>query len=201
MAFYGDSMRALQDRWEGRAVPDRLEQVRMHREFTEADRRMIAEAPFFFLATHGADSVDCSFKGGDPGFVRVTGPNRLEWPDYDGNRMHRSLGNIAETGRAGLLFIRLDGACFDGSAARLRLNGRAEIDDSPEAVAGLPGAKRLVRFEAEHIFPNCPRYIPTMSAEGASDYVPRPGHVPPEPPWKSSDWARDLFEAERDAES
>ena len=73
MPFYDPKMRELQDRYEGRAVADRLEQVRRHDEFTEADRAMIAQAPFFFLATYSETSVDCSFKGGAPGFVRVTG--------------------------------------------------------------------------------------------------------------------------------
>ncbi len=196
MPFYDPKMRELQDRYEGRAVPDRLEQVRRHDAFTEADRAMIAQAPFFFLATFSETSVDCSFKGGAPGFVRVTGPNTLEFPDYDGNRMYRSLGNIAATGRCGLLFIRLDGALFDGSAARMRISGRAEIDDRPEAVADLPGARRLVRVVAEHIFPNCPRYIPRMDVAEPSPHAPRPGHTPPEAAWKSSEWMRDLFEDE-----
>ena len=194
MPFYDPAMRMLQDRYEGRAVPDRLEQVRRHDAFTEADRAMIGDAAFFFLSTYSDTSVDCSFKGGAPGFVQVTGPASLAWPDYDGNRMYRSLGNILATGRAGLLFIRLDGRRFDGSAARLRLSGRAEIDDSPEAIEGLPGARRLVRFTAEHIFPNCPRYIPDMTTNAPSENAPREGHTPPEATWKSAEWMKDLFE-------
>ena len=49
---------------------------------------------------------------------------------------------------------------------------------------------------AEHIFPNCPRYIPTMGAAEPSPHAPRPGHTPPEAAWKSADWMRDLFETE-----
>lgn len=196
MPFYDPKMRDLQDRSEGRAVADRLEQVRRHDAFTESDRAMIAQAPFFFLATYSDTSVDCSFKGGVPGFVRVTGPSSLEFPDYDGNRMYRSLGNILASGRCGLLFIRLDGARFDGSAARMRISGRAEIVEDPAAVAEHPGARRLVRVTAEHIFPNCPRYIPAMQSGTPSPHAPRPGHTPPEAEWKSADWMRDLFESQ-----
>lgn len=196
MAFYHEGMRALQDRYEGRAVADRLETHRMHRVFTDEDRQLIESAPFFFLATASAESVDCSFKGGAPGFVRVVGEREIAWPDYDGNRMYRSLGNLAVNDRVGLLFLRLDGEPFDGSAARMRINGRARIDDSAEAIAGLPGAKRLIRVTAEHIFPNCPRYIPRMELVEPSAYAPADGRTPPEPPWKRKPMVKDIFDAE-----
>lgn len=198
MTFYHDGMRALQDRYEGRAVADRLEQHRMHTEFTDDDRQMIEAAPFFFLATAAGDSVDCSFKGGEPGFVRVTGDSSLAWPDYDGNRMYRSLGNIRESSRVGLLFIAFDGRQFDGLAARMRVNGHATVDESPEALADLPGAKRLISVAVDQIFPNCPRYILTMELVEPSEFAPRKGHTPPEPAWKDRPMVKDIFDAERD---
>ena len=197
MDFFHDGMRELQDRYEGRAVPDRLAANRMRKAFNESDREFIETSPFFFLATSTPDSVDCSFKGGEPGFVRVIGDNQLTWPDYDGNRMYRSLGNVARNPKVGLLFIRFDGKLFDGSA-RLRVNGRAEIDASPEAVAGLHGAKRLVRFTADHIFTNCPRYIPRMDLREASVYIPREGYDPPGPAWKERSFVKDIFDKERE---
>jgi predicted pyridoxine 5'-phosphate oxidase superfamily flavin-nucleotide-binding protein len=103
MSMYHDGQRQLQDRYSGRAVADRLEQHRLHRTFTDDDRAFIETAPFFFLATAWQDSVDCSMKGGMPGFVRVTAPNEIAWPDYDGNRMYRSLGNILKNPAVGLL--------------------------------------------------------------------------------------------------
>jgi hypothetical protein len=189
-------MRELQDRYEGRAVPDRLAEHRMRNQFNDADREFIETSAFFFLATASPDSVDSSFKGGEPGFVRVVGDNQIAWPDYDGNRMYRSLGNITVNPRVGLLFVRFDGKLFN-NAARLRINGLAEIDESPAAVTGLPGAKRLVRVTAEHIFSNCPRYIPNLGADEASVYVPREGYTPPDPPWKSMPFVADVFEGER----
>ena len=73
MDFYHSGMRELQDRYEGRAVPDRLAANRMRDKFNDEDREFIETSPFFFLATATQDSVDCSFKGGEPGFVRVVG--------------------------------------------------------------------------------------------------------------------------------
>ena len=167
-------MRELQDHYEGRAVPDRLAANRMRTRFTDADREFLETSPFFFLATSTLENIDCSFKGVEPGFVRVVGENVLAWPDYDGKRMYRRLGNLTQNARVGLLFMRFDGMLLDG-AARLRINGRAEIDESEAATAGLDGAKILVRVTADHLFTNCPRYIPKMVFEERSIYTPREG--------------------------
>jgi hypothetical protein len=78
--FYHDGMRELQDRFDGRRVADGLEKHRLHFEFWEQDRRLIEEAQFFFIATSYQDNVDCSMRSGDPGFVRITAPDTLEWP-------------------------------------------------------------------------------------------------------------------------
>jgi predicted pyridoxine 5'-phosphate oxidase superfamily flavin-nucleotide-binding protein len=196
MDFYHDGMRRLQDRYEGREVADRLASNRMRTSFNDQDRACIETSPFFFLATSTPENVDCSFKGGEPGFVRVTGHNTLAWPDYDGNRMYRSLGNICRNPRVGLLFVRFDGKLFNG-AGRLRISGRATIDDSAEAMAGLPGAKRLVRVTAEHIFTNCPRYIPKLTIEEPSVHIPRQGYAPPDPAWKSMPFVKDIVDQER----
>lgn len=197
MDFYHDGMRELQDRYEGRGVPDRLADNRMRRAFNADDRACIETSPFFFLSTATDESVDSSFKGGEPGFVRVTGDNTLAWPDYDGNRMYRSLGNILRNPRVGLLFVRFDGKTFN-NAGRLRINGFAEIDDRPEAIEGLPGAKRLIRVRAEYIYTNCPRYIPKLATEEPSVYVPRENHSPPDPDWKSMTFVKDVFDKERE---
>ena len=196
MDFYHDGMREMQDRYEGRSIPDRLAANRVRTKFNDEDRACIETSAFFFLATATPESVDCSFKGGEPGFVRVIGDNVVAWPDYDGNRMYRSLGNIARNPRVGLLFVRFDGRLFN-KAGRLRISGCAEIDESVEAIAGLPGAKRLVRVTAQHIFTNCPRYIPKMTSETPSVYVPREGYTPPDPAWKSMPFVKDIFERER----
>src|SRR4051812_22923030 len=101
--------RALQDRFDGRRVADALEARRRVTAFLPEHVAFIEAAPFFFLATAAEGAVDCSFKGGPPGFVRITGPATLEWPDYDGNSMYLSLGNIARSAAIGMLFIAFDG--------------------------------------------------------------------------------------------
>jgi len=108
--FYHDGMRELQDRFDGRRVADALEKHRLHFEFWEQDRKLIEEARFFFIATSYQDNVDCSMRSGDPGFVKITGPDTLEYPEYDGNNMYRTLGNISG--------IRTSGCCSFASTVR-----------------------------------------------------------------------------------
>ncbi|MEM6619602.1 MAG: pyridoxamine 5'-phosphate oxidase family protein [Pseudomonadota bacterium] len=171
--LFHDGHRALQDRFDGRRLADALERQFRAETFAPDHIALIENAEFFFLATAHEDSVDCSFKGGPPGFVRVTGPRTLEWPDYDGNSMYRSLGNLARSPRAGLLFMR-----FDGTPVRLRVNGLCDLVETP-------GAKLTVRLEADEIFPNCPRYIKDIARGAASQYLPSENGAGPKPDWKT----------------
>ena len=117
--MYHDGNRQLQDRFDSRRISDRLEEKLAHVEFTADDKAFIEALPYFFLATADAEGrPDCSFKGGPPGFVRVTGPAELAFPDYDGNGMFKSLGNVVVNPEIGLLFIAMH-----GKPRRLRVNG------------------------------------------------------------------------------
>ncbi len=178
-SMFHDGHRDLQDRFDGRRVADALETHRRLVDFGEDQRTFIEASEYFFLATAHGDSVDCSFKGGPAGFVQVTGPTTLEWPDFDGNSMYRSLGNLLLSPSVGMLFIR-----FDASSYRLRVNGSAEILETHPRLADYPGAKMIIRLQAREIFPNCPRYIPDLTAGTPSQYLPRAGDPLPKPDWK-----------------
>jgi uncharacterized protein len=180
--------RALQDRHDGRRVADKLEARRRVSAFEPQHVALIGAAPFFFLATAAEGAVDCSFKGGPPGFVRVTGPAELEWPDYDGNSMYLSLGNILKSPAIGMLFI-----AFDGRSLRLRLRGQASLVEDPARIAAIPGARRLVRVAVTDIFPNCPRYIPDLAGGAPSAYLPQPDGSSQAPEWKGRDYIREIL--------
>jgi predicted pyridoxine 5'-phosphate oxidase superfamily flavin-nucleotide-binding protein len=181
MPMYHEGNRALQDAFGSQALADRLEEKLRRDRFTEDDAAFIAAQSFFFLATaDAAGRPDCSFKGGAPGFARVIAPDLLVFPDYDGNGMFKSLGNLAVNPHVGLLFIAMG-----EKPARLRVNGRAEVAADDPGMAAVPGAQLLVKVTPTDIFPNCPRYIPRMTVEAASAYVPKPGEAPVEPRWKS----------------
>src|SRR3954471_18218958 len=108
--LFHEGSRALQDAFHSRPIADRLETVTLHTAFTPSDRGFIESAIYFFLATADVEGrPDVSFKGGPAGFVRVTGPGELAFPDYDGNGMFRSLGNLSVNPNVGLLFIAMHG--------------------------------------------------------------------------------------------
>jgi hypothetical protein len=93
--MYHDGNRALQDRFDSRRISDRLEEELTRTAFTADDKAFIESAIYFFLSTADADGrPDCSFKGGPAGFVRVTGPSELAFPDYDGNGMSSTCTNV-----------------------------------------------------------------------------------------------------------
>jgi uncharacterized protein len=187
---YHEGMRRLQDRFDTRRLADRLDERLARSAFTPEDRVFIESRPLFFLATADAKGrPDCSFKAGDPGFVRVTADSELAFPSYDGNGMFRSLGNVLVNPAVALLFIDFE------RPDRLRVNGRATLEERDPLLAQFPGAQVVVRVRAERIFPNCPRYIPRMTLVEPSAYVPREGHTPPVPRWKTFDAFRDVLPA------
>ena len=194
-AMFHAENRALQDRFGSRALADRLVETRRRAAFTAEDAAFISSCPFFFLATADAEGrPDCSFKGGDPGFVRVLAPDLLAFPDYDGNGMFKSLGNIRANPAVGLLFMSFDPAA---RPARLRVNGTAAVAEDDPLLRDFPGGQLLVRVRPLHVFPNCPRYIPDLAAKVLSPYTPRPGSVPPEPEWKGREALRGVVPPRR----
>lgn len=179
--MYHPGQRRLQDRFDSRRIADRLEEVTVHEEFTEEDRGFIEGSPFFFLGTADAEGrPEVSYKGGVPGFVRVTGPRELAFPCYDGNGMFRSFGNVLVNPQVQLLFLNFE------DPDRMRVSGTARLDAQDPLMPETEGAQFICRVTAERIFPNCPRYIHRMKLLDVSPYAPREGHHPPVPGWKKA---------------
>jgi predicted pyridoxine 5'-phosphate oxidase superfamily flavin-nucleotide-binding protein len=185
MTMFHSGNRALQDKYGGRAVADRIVELVETTSFTDEFQEFVESVPFFFLATSAGENTDCSFKGGAPGFVRVTAPDQLIFPDYDGNRMYKSLGNIVENPNVGLLFLKFGAEEGQGELyLRLRISGKASIHEDHDALSDYPGAKRIVQVDITHIFPNCPRYVPHMEQVAPSRHIPEAGKDQPVPAWK-----------------
>jgi predicted pyridoxine 5'-phosphate oxidase superfamily flavin-nucleotide-binding protein len=188
--LYHDGARELQDRFDTRRLADRLEQVKVHDAITPDDRAFIERMDMCFLATADAEGrPQCSYKGGDPGFVLVLDEHTLAFPSYDGNGMYLSAGNLRVNPHVGLLFVDFAG----DPPRRLRLNGIASVDPRDPLRDRFPGAQLVIRVRATQVFPNCPRYIHRMAVVERSRYVPRAGQEPPVPAWKRADWARDVL--------
>ncbi len=191
--MFHDGNRRLQDQFDSRRIADRLVEKLTRVAFSDGDRAFIEGAMFFFLATSDdRGRPDCSFKGGTPGFVRIVGADELAFPDYDGNGMFKSLGNISVNPSVGMLFIDMG-----EKPRRLRVNGEATVSSDDPLMKSFPGAQLLVRVKARAIFPNCPRYIVTPGTTEPSQYAPRPGHEPPEPAWKGFDDFKDYVPPRR----
>ncbi|HEX9167162.1 MAG TPA: pyridoxamine 5'-phosphate oxidase family protein [Gemmatimonadales bacterium] len=185
---YSDASRRLQDRFDTRRLADRLAEVKVHQEFTDADREFIQARDMFFLATVDQDGQPtCSYKGGDPGFVTVLDPKTLAFPCYDGNGMFLSMGNVTQTGRVGMLFVDFE------RQRRVRVEGLAELAFEHPLMARYPEAQGVVLVRVTAIYPNCPRYVHHYQLVERSSFVPRRGLVTPTPDWKRSEWARDVL--------
>ncbi len=188
MSMYHEGNRDLQDHFGSRPLADRLVERLWRCRFKDEDKALIENAGFFFLATADREGrPDCSFKGGPPGFVKVPSSDLLVFPDYDGNGMFKSLGNIKLNPQVGLLFVTLG-----EKPQRLRVNGRASLHFEDPMLEELAGAQLIVRVIPEDIFPNCPRYIPNLDANKPSDDLPRVNVAPKEPAWKTFDAFKDV---------
>ena len=186
--MYHARSRELQDLFDTRRLADRLVEKLVRARFTDEDRAFIEKQSMFFLATADAGGYpDCSYKGGAPGFVRVLDPSTLAFPSYDGNGMFKSLGNLRSNPRVGLLFLNFE------KPQRLRVNGTANVSTEDPLLSLVPGAQAIVRVQAHHIFPNCPRYVHRMQFVERSPYVPAEGVTPPVPAWKTFPEFKDVL--------
>jgi predicted pyridoxine 5'-phosphate oxidase superfamily flavin-nucleotide-binding protein len=188
--IYHEGQRSLQDRHDTRRLADRIEQVILRDRLTAEDRAFVERLELFFLATADAQGrPNCSYKGGDPGFVRAPDEHTIAFPSYDGNGMYLSAGNVLANPHVGLLFIDLE------RPRRLRVNGVAAVRENDELGPLFPGAQFVVRVRVREVFDNCPRYIHRYRLEERSAFVPRTGETPPVPNWKRAPWACDVLPA------
>ncbi|MEU0648352.1 pyridoxamine 5'-phosphate oxidase family protein [Streptomyces umbrinus] len=142
---------------------------------TEEDIALVDSTDTFFIATTDLDgNADASHRGGNPGFLHVRGPRHLRWPDYVGNSMFNTFGNLEVNPRAGLMIPNWT------TGTLLHLTGTAAVDWDPDHAAALPGAQRVVDFTVEHLVridhasplrwsaPRLSRFNPPIAHEGAS---------------------------------
>jgi predicted pyridoxine 5'-phosphate oxidase superfamily flavin-nucleotide-binding protein len=190
-SMFHTGSRALQDRFDTRRIANRIEEKLVGDVIDQHDKKFIEKQDMFFIATsdeHGRPN--CSYKGGAPGFVRVVDDHTIAFPNYDGNGMYLTMGNLTRNPHVGLLFISFE------TGHRLRFNGDASIDENDELMAAFPEAQFIVRVRAREVFPNCPRYIHKYRLVERSKFVPKSGQRTPVPDWKRADWAVDALPAD-----
>lgn len=187
---YHEGSREMQERFDSRRLADRLEDRIVRPTLSDDQQAFLSRLDCFFLATADADGrPSCSYKGGDPGFLRVLDEATLAFPSYDGNGMFVSLGNTLVNPEVGLLLVDFE----EGS--RMRVHGTASIDPDDPLLAEYPEAQLIVRVAVREVFPNCPRYLHRRTLVQRSEFVPRVEVETPVPDWKRSPLASDVLPA------
>jgi predicted pyridoxine 5'-phosphate oxidase superfamily flavin-nucleotide-binding protein len=180
--LYAAPQRAFQDMFDTCRIADASEQIIVHSEISHDKKAFIESRDMFFLATVDARGFPtCSYKGGDPGFIRVVDRNTLAFPSYDGNGMFYSMGNIRGYAKIGMLFIDFE------TPHRMRLQGTASIDENDPMIMDYDGADLVVRVHVEELFINCPRYVHRYHKINPSQYVTRADCDTPLAVWKRID--------------
>ena len=186
--LYGDNHRRLQEQFETRRMADVIEKVAMETKVVGPHKDFIESRDMFFLSTvdhKGRPTV--SYKGGDPGFVKVVDDTTVVFPSYDGNGMFLSMGNIKGNLNIGMLFINFE------TPHRLRLQGQATIHDDDPLIAAYKEADLIVRVKVSEIFVNCPRYVHKYQKVDPSKYVPRTECDTPLAGWKHIDMIQEVL--------
>jgi predicted pyridoxine 5'-phosphate oxidase superfamily flavin-nucleotide-binding protein len=192
--FYTPSQRKLQQEFATLSLADRAKDSIVADELADHHVAFIAARNMFFLSTVDEDGFpSCSYKGGAPGFVRALNPVTLVFPNYDGNGMFMSQGNIEATSKVGLLFINFE------VPQRMRLRGTAKLLREGALVTSYPGALTVTEIAIEKVWLNCARYVHRMEPKELSSFLPRDDGSYRLAPWKRIDALQDVItEKERE---
>jgi uncharacterized protein len=187
--LYHDGQRSLQDEFDTRRLADVLADKNVKPVVSDKQKAFIESCDMVFMATADAQGrPTCTYRGGEPGFVRVVdGGRTLVMPNYDGNGMYLSWGNTRANPNVGLLFIDFM------KGWRLRLHGLATIVADDPLLECYPEAQFVVRIGVREVFGNCPRYIHKYQLVERSAYVPKVGCETPVPDWKKRPEMKDAL--------
>lgn len=167
-----DGEKELQERFDSKERALQFYEDSMHDHLTQVMCEFVEERIMFFLATADADgNTDCSPRVGPRGFVTVLDDERLVYPEYRGNGVNASLGNMVENSHATLVFVD-----WWESTVGLHVNGQTSIrEDVPGVESSVDATKAWVEVEVEEAYIHCSKHIPKLSIEEFS------------PPWGTDD--------------
>lgn len=180
--FYTDAQRALQKEGQHEKLAEVVVHAIVRDELEEIHTDYINSRDYFFLSSVNAEGEPTvSYKGGSVGFVKVLSPTRLIFPNYDGNGMWLSMGNIDEAAKIGMLFMDMV------TPWRIRVQGTAKLSRDAELLVQFPGSNMVVDVAVDVVFQNCSRYIHKHTRVETSPYVPAADGSQPFPAWKRID--------------
>jgi len=186
--FFTSTQRELQSEFGTTGLADRIEEAVVAEELSDKQAEFINSQNMFYLSTIDEFGYpSCSYKGGDFGFVRVVDSKSIFFPNYDGNGMFMSMGNIQAKAKVGLLFIDFQ------TPQRIRVRGNAQCLRKGPMLDSYPGANLVVEVKVSHVWVNCPRYIHRMQSMESSPYVPAEDGTVPLALWKRVDLVQDVL--------
>ena len=179
MTLYGPQHRAMQESFDTTALADAVNSFIVVNEIPDEHAGFIQSRDMFFLTTIDHRGFPtCSYKGGNPGFVKVLDNKTIAFPAYDGNGMFLSMGNMTANPKVGMLFIDFE------TPHRVRVHGTASVSTNDPLLAEYHEAQLVVRVTLEEMFINCPRYIHRYTRQQNSQYVPQTHCETPLASWK-----------------
>lgn len=187
--FYTDAQRKLQEENGTAKLSHAVIQAIVRDDLEEYHVEYIEARDYFFLSTVTADGEPTvSYKGGPIGFVKHLGDSKLAFPNYDGNGMWLSMGNIDASSKIGMLFMDFE------TPWRIRVQGDATVSKDPELMARFPGCNMVAVVDVTRVFQNCARMIHKHKrVEPHSVYVPDAEGKQPFPAWKRIDAIQDYL--------
>ncbi|MEM1154258.1 MAG: pyridoxamine 5'-phosphate oxidase family protein [Pseudomonadota bacterium] len=186
--FYTKTQRKLQEENEALKLGDAVVGAIVRKSLEPPHIEFIEKLDYFFLSTvssKGEPTV--SYKGGPVGFVKALDETTLMFPNYDGNGMFFSMGNVQESKKLGMLFIDME------TPQRIRVQGTASITTKQSAMEVYPGSNMVVLVKVDSVFYNCARYIHSFKRAGTSKYVPDEQGNQPFPAWKRIELLQDVL--------
>ena len=186
--FYTEAQRTLQNEFSTRDLAERIKEAVVTEALSDQQAAFIHSRNMFYLST--VDELgypSCSYKGGNIGFVRVIDPKTIVFPNYDGNGMFMSTGNIQAKSKIGLLFIDFQ------TPQRIRVRGKAKCIKEGPILKSYPGANLVVELTVSNAWINCPRYIHRMDLSDQSPYIPAKDGTIPLALWKRVDLVQDVI--------
>jgi len=183
--FYTKSQNKIQKKLSGEKVAEALRKNRVYKKLKIKHKLLIKRSNFLVISSSEKGKYpDCSIKCGLPGFVKVINFTTLRWEDLDGNRMYRTLGNIAGNNKVSLLFVDFEKPEKKEKTVKptkLRILGISNI-------MHIKG-KRFINIKISYVFPNCPRYLPNFKFISPSSYLLRKKI----PIWKKRSYIKKLL--------
>jgi predicted pyridoxine 5'-phosphate oxidase superfamily flavin-nucleotide-binding protein len=155
MGLFNEGSRGYQDRFDTRRLADRIDERLVRDWIDDDDRAFVERCDMLFIATaDAAGRPQCSYKGGEPGFVRVVDEHTIAFPNYDGNGMFLSAGNA-------LVNPQLRGTEADAAERRRRARRRRP------AARRVPGSTVPVARASNRSLPELPSLHPPLQARRA----------------------------------